>query len=229
MFSLIVSIINNNLVMVLNKTISYAVYDWENNIKELISLDLTVADKTSAYVVHRALIAQQTSSRQGSASTKTRSEVRGGGRKPWKQKGTGKARAGSNRSPLWKGGGVIFGPKPTVNYIKKINQKEMQLALRSVLLNKFNNTLIVENFDTYFDTPSTKQVLQSLINWQLDIKSKILIIVKEKNYNLYLSVRNIPNIDIIAANNLNIMDLLNNKFLVITTEALKEIGDIYNG
>ena len=214
--------------MGLIRKINYPIFDWENSNQKSIDVDFIIAEKNAGYIVHRALVTQQASQRQGTASTKTRSEVKGGGKKPWKQKGTGKARAGSNRSPLWRGGGVIFGPKSDINYNKKINKKELQLALRTLLYNKSDKTVLVENFDTQFDQPSTKKVMCALKNWGLDLGNKILIIVAKKNYNLYLSTRNIPNVDIIAANNLNVIDLLKNKFLLITTDALDKINEVYN-
>nr|UNJ16380.1 ribosomal protein L4 [Boldiaceae sp.] len=214
--------------MALQTIVKYNVYDWHNNHQDEIALNLNIADTNSAYIVHRALVAQRASQRQGTASTKTRSQVRGGGRKPWKQKGTGKARAGSNRSPLWRGGGVIFGPSADINYNKKINRKELQLALRTVLYNKYNNTLIVRNFNDHFNKPSTKKILGAFKTWQLNLDSKILVIVDNKTSNLYLSIRNLLNVNIIAANNLNVIDLLNHNFLVITTDALLKINEVYN-
>nr|YP_009369894.1 50S ribosomal protein L4 [Boldia erythrosiphon]ARO90582.1 50S ribosomal protein L4 [Boldia erythrosiphon] len=214
--------------MVLQTTVIYNVHDLESSYQHKITLNLSIADAKAAYVVHRALVAQRTSQRQGTSSSKTRSEVRGGGRKPWKQKGTGKARVGSNRSPLWRGGGVVFGPSSDINYNKKINQKELQLALRTVLYNKYNNILVVKQFDASFNNPSTKKILSIFKIWKIDLNSKILLIVNTKNLNLYLSIRNLPNINIIAANNLNVIDLLNHNLVVITTDALLKINEVYN-
>ena len=110
-------------------------------------LKLNVAETSGNYLLHKDILRHSNSQKQGTVSTKTRSEVRGGGRKPWQQKGSGRARAGSNRSPLWKGGGVIFGPKPKVTVLK-LNKKERRLALQTLLYNKKNSILIIENFET---------------------------------------------------------------------------------
>lgn len=181
------------------------------------------------YVVHRALVRQLNIKRQGNAHTKTRSEVRGGGKKPWKQKGTGRARAGSIRSPLWKGGGVIFGPRKR-QYITKINKKEKQLALRTLMYNKFKKTIIIENINDYFHIPNTKLVLKLIKNFGLDItkKERLLIIVNQKNKNLYLSVRNLINIELISADQLNVLALIKADRLLITIDALNKIHTRYN-
>src|SRR6056300_1559906 len=119
-------------------------------------LQLSVLEKSGNYLLHKDLLRHYNSQRQGTVSTKTRSEVRGGGRKPWRQKGTGRARAGSNRSPLWKGGGVIFRPKPrTVSF--KLNKKERQLTLQTLLYNKRNNILVIENFENKITEEKTKK------------------------------------------------------------------------
>merc|ERR1712232_965806 len=110
-------------------------------------LELTVLENSGNYLIHKDIVRQQIQQKQGTVSTKTRSEVRGGGRKPWRQKGTGRARAGSNRSPLWKGGGVIFGPKPKT-IVKKLNKKERNLALQTLLYNKRNSILIIDNLES---------------------------------------------------------------------------------
>lgn len=127
-------------------------------------LTLNVLEESGNYLLHKDLLRHSSLNRQGTVSTKTRSEVRGGGRKPWQQKGTGRARAGSNRSPLWKGGGVIFGPKPkTVSF--KLNKKERRLALQTLLYNKKNNIVIIENLEdavTEFKTKSFFNHLQQL-------------------------------------------------------------------
>ena len=140
--------------MTVQKFIKYSPFDI--NGKQLDSkteLELNVLETSGNYLLHRDLLRHFNSQRQGTVSTKTRSEVRGGGRKPWRQKGTGKARAGSNRSPLWKGGGVIFGPKPK-KILLKLNKKERRLALQTLLYNKKNNIVIIDNsFTTPFSVP----------------------------------------------------------------------------
>nr|YP_010337180.1 ribosomal protein L4 [Pseudoerythrocladia kornmannii]QUE28261.1 ribosomal protein L4 [Pseudoerythrocladia kornmannii]UNJ16765.1 ribosomal protein L4 [Pseudoerythrocladia kornmannii] len=214
--------------MTCQQTIDYKVLNWSNEEIGEEQLTLNIAEKTANYVVHRALIAQRSQRRNNTASTKTRSEVRGGGRKPWKQKGTGRARAGSNRSPLWRGGGVIFGPRNTINYDKKINQKESQLAIRTVLFNKKTETTIVNSFESEFSIPSTKNLLQAIKKWGISEKQKILIICKHKTSNLYLSTRNLQNVNIISCNSLNTIDLLNAQHLIITVDSLAAIKEVYN-
>jgi len=131
-------------------------------------LTLSVLEKSGNYLLHKDLLRHQNSQRQGTVSTKTRSEVRGGGRKPWKQKGTGRARAGSNRSPLWKGGGVIFGPKPkTVS--SKLNKKERRLALQTLLYNKKNNILIIDNLENELTESKTKNFLKICTDCGIDL------------------------------------------------------------
>nr|YP_010155999.1 50S ribosomal protein L4 [Cumathamnion serrulatum]QQY85314.1 50S ribosomal protein L4 [Cumathamnion serrulatum] len=181
------------------------------------------------YVIHRALKNQQHKKRQGNANTKTRSEVRGGGRKPWKQKGTGRARAGSTRSPLWKGGGVTFGPKNKI-YQSKINKKEKKLAIKSLIYNKFKQTNIVDILLNKLDKPNTKFVLNEFKKSGIilqDSKIKILLIIKESNKILYLSIRNLPNIELITAENLNVLSLIQANKILITSEALNKISEIY--
>nr|YP_010338787.1 ribosomal protein L4 [Glaucosphaera vacuolata]UNJ18737.1 ribosomal protein L4 [Glaucosphaera vacuolata] len=216
--------------MTVKTHLEYPVYTWTGMVDKQIVLDCKIEQQNSSHIVHRALIKQMANQRNGTASTKTRSEVRGGGKKPWKQKGTGKARAGSIRSPLWRGGGVIFGPKLR-SYRKKINRKEWRLALFTALYYKRHNTTIVENFDPIFKVPKTSLFINNLSNWNIPKDHKILIIIDKKNdhnINVYLSVRNLPKVNIINANNLNIIDILAAENLIITLDALKTIKEVYN-
>ena len=203
--------------------------DLEN--KHLHNINLKMSDniKQNMYIIHRVIQQQLTLKRLGNANTKTRSEVRGGGRKPWKQKGTGRARAGSIRSPLWKGGGVIFGPK-TKQYNYKINKKEKQLAIRILLHNKHANTIVTNKLLDQITKPKTKTIIEILHNLglQTNKKQKILIITNKKTPELYLSIRNLPNIDIIAADNLNSLSLIKADKILLTIDSLKKIEDIYN-
>ena len=216
--------------MIIKKELNYNIVS--NNRSEQKKIILHIQDNltNSMHVIHRAAIKQLTQKRHGNASTKTRSEIRGGGKKPWKQKGTGKARAGSIRSPLWKGGGVIFGPK-SKRYIKKINKKENQLALRTIIANKFRNTIITDNFVKPLEVPSTQMILKIIKDLGLNIKkqNKILIITDKKDINLFLSIRNLKNINLIAADQINIISLLGADKLIITTNGLNKIEKIYNG
>nr|YP_009296151.1 ribosomal protein L4 [Schizymenia dubyi]AOM65086.1 ribosomal protein L4 [Schizymenia dubyi] len=207
-------------------------YQKNSDISDQKTIILKVKDnpKEGMYIIHRALIKQLNEQRLGNAQTKTRSEVRGGGKKPWKQKGTGRARAGSIRSPLWKGGGVIFGPKAK-RYNTKINKKEKQLALRTLIYNKFKQTLIVQEFAQFLIEPNTKLFLKEIKDFGVNInkREKLLIITKTKPNSLYLSVRNISNVELIAADQLNILALIKANKLLITVDALDTIQKIYNG
>lgn len=176
------------------------------------------------HVMHMALRRQLNNARSGNACTKTRAEVSGGGRKPWKQKGTGRARAGSIRSPLFAGGGVIFGPKPR-SYAFDMPQKARRLALRSALSARLDNTVLVQDFSEIKEA-KTKLVAESLK--ALNVSGKILIIANVKaaeNGQLELAARNLPNVKIILPSNLNVKDLLEADSLVITEEAIKEITE----
>jgi large subunit ribosomal protein L4 len=204
------------------------VKNWEGEEAGTASLDLQVAKEESAsHIVHRALVRQMNNARQGTASTKTRAEVRGGGRKPWRQKGTGRARAGSNRSPLWRGGGVIFGPKPR-DYSVKMNRKERRLALRTALQGRIDDLVVVEGFEDKFSRPKTSELLNAIARWGLDPNAKILLVIAERQELVYLSARNIENVKLITAVNLNVHDLLNADRLVITSPALEAIQEVYS-
>jgi large subunit ribosomal protein L4 len=203
------------------------VKDWQGADTGTASLELKVAKaETSAAVVHRALIRQLANARQGTVSTKTRAEVRGGGRKPWRQKGTGRARAGSNRSPLWRGGGVIFGPKPR-DYSVKMNRKERRLALRTAFQSRVENLIVVEDFASNLARPKTKELVQAMTRWGVEPEAKVLMIVAERNENVYLSARNVANLRLISANNLNIFDLLHADHIIATASAITKIQEVY--
>lgn len=203
------------------------VKDWQGAEAGTAALDLRVAKENSAaHVVHRALVRQLANARQGTASTKTRAEVSGGGRKPWRQKGTGRARAGSNRSPLWRGGGVIFGPKPR-DYTIKMNKKERRLALRTALQSRVADLIVVEDFADQLPRPKTKELAQAMLRWGVEQDAKVLLILPERTEMIYLSARNIGKLKLIAANNLNIFDLLHADRIVTTTAALTKIQEVY--
>lgn len=217
--------------MITEKFLSYDIISETTQIEDTKKKHITlkISDNKSMYIIHRALIQQLQNNRQKKANTKTRSEVKGGGRKPWKQKGSGKARAGSIRSPLWRGGGVIFGPKTQKHNIK-INKKEKQLALRTLLYNKFNDTIIVSHYFEICNKPSTKYILQKIYTLGIDImkNKKILIITHSQNTNLYLSIRNLKNIQLINVNQIHILALLKAEKIIMTTNALEKINEIYN-
>lgn len=191
-------------------------------------LQLTVLEKSGNYLLHKDLLRHYTSQNQGTVSTKTRSEVRGGGRKPWKQKGTGRARAGSNRSPLWKGGGVIFGPKPRALSVK-LNKKERRLALQTLLYNKKNNLLVIENLESALTEAKTKNFVDICSKCNINLDQKILVIVSEKTVPLKLATQNIANVELILASNLNTLSLLKAKQIILTPLALNDIKEMYCG
>ena len=173
--------------------------------------------------VHQVVVAQLANKRQGNQSTLTRAEVSGGGIKPWRQKGTGRARQGSTRSPQWTHGGVVFAPKPR-EYRISTPRSMRKVAMKSVLTSKVveNEIIVLESLD--FDAPKTKDVIKMLK--ALDVK-KALIVVAESNENVYKSARNIEGIDIIPVNNINIYDILKYEKFVITKEAVSKIEEVY--
>ena len=173
--------------------------------------------------VHQVVVAQLANKRQGNQSTLTRAEVSGGGIKPWRQKGTGRARQGSTRSPQWTHGGVVFAPKPR-DYRISTPRSMRKVAMKSVLTSKVveNEIIVLESLN--FDAPKTKDVIKMLK--ALDVK-KALIVVAESNENIYKSARNITGIDIIPVNNINIYDILKYEKFIITKEAVSKIEEVY--
>ena len=176
------------------------------------------------HVMHLALRRQLNNARQGSACAKTRAEVSGGGKKPWKQKGTGRARAGSLRSPLFAGGGVIFGPKPR-SYAFNMPQKARKLALKSALSARQDQLIVVKDFSTIAE-PKTKLMVSALKS--LNVSGKVLIVadtIAAENKFLELSARNIPSVKMILPSNLNVKDLLEADFVVLTEASVKDITE----
>ena len=189
-------------------------------------LKLNVLETSGNYLLHKDLLRHYNSQKQGTVSTKTRSEVRGGGRKPWQQKGTGRARAGSNRSPLWKGGGIIFGPKPR-KFSTKLNKKERRLALQTLLYNKKNSILILENLENELTEPKTKSFLQVCQNCGISLDRKLLVVVSKKTPSLKLATQNLKTVELISASNLNTLSLLKAKQIILTPAAMNDIKEIY--
>lgn len=189
--------------------------EFENNKKKRIAL------------IHKVFLSQLKTNRKYTASTKTKSEVRGGGRKPWRQKGTGQARAGSTRSPLWVGGGVSFGPKPRV-VNKKVNRKERKLAIISAFYLKSNQTKILNpdllEHSENFKTKSIEIFLKTL---NISKEEKTLIIVPEITKKLWLSLRNIPNVTLTLANCLNLKQLLNSNNILLSSNSVTLINETY--
>lgn len=213
--------------MNIQKFITYIPLDTDGNqLENSQKLELTILENSGNYLLHKDLLRHSSSQKQSTVSTKTRSEVRGGGRKPWRQKGTGRARAGSNRSPLWKGGGVIFGPKPKQTFLK-LNKKERQLALQTLLYNKKKNIIVIENLENQISVPKTKQFLKICQDCNISLNQKILVIVSKKTTPLKLSIQNLKNVELICASNLNTLSLLKAKQILLTTLAINDIKEIY--
>jgi large subunit ribosomal protein L4 len=203
------------------------VHDWQGKESGKASLDLKVAKETSAAdLLHRAVVRQLANARQGTASTLTRAEVAGGGRKPYKQKGTGRARQGSIRTPLKPGGGVVFGPKPR-NYELAMNRKERRLALRTALMSRVADIVAVKGFGSELDTPKTKEITAALGRFGIQADTKVLLILNNASEAVRLSVRNLEKVRLIAADQLNVFDLLHASKLVVSEEALAKIQEVY--
>ena len=176
-------------------------------------------------LIHQAVVSFMAASRQGSAKQKNRSEVRGGGKKPYRQKGTGRARAGTIRSPLWRGGGVTFAARPR-DYSKKLNKKMYRAAIKSIFSELVRQNRLVAIEKPVLEKPKTKEIASFLNEFSL---SKVLIIIDELDMNLYLSARNIPNVDVITVREINPVNLLKPQKVAVTSEALKQIEEWING
>jgi len=201
--------------------------DWQGNEAGKAALDLKVAKESSATdLVHRAVLRQLAHARQGTASTLTRAEVAGGGRKPYKQKGTGRARQGSIRTPLRPGGGVVFGPKPRT-YNLAMNRKERRLALRTALMSRVADIIVVEGFGADLDTPKTQAITAALARLGIEAGAKVLVILDNPSEVLRKSTRNLEKLKLIAADQLNVFDLLNASHLLVSKEALAKIQEVY--
>ncbi len=203
------------------------VLDWQGKEAGESSIDLKTAKESSAAdLLHRAVLRQQAHSRQGTASTLTRSEVRGGGRKPYKQKGTGRARQGSIRTPLRPGGGIVFGPKPR-KYNLEMNRKERRLALRTALMSRISDVKIIKDFGSKLEVPKTSEIVALFKRLGIDSDGKILIILNKPSEVIKRSIRNLEKIKLISADQLNVFDLLNANSLVIGEDALSTIKEVY--
>lgn len=201
-----------------------AVYDIANKQVGDIELDENIFGvEMNEPLLHQAVVMQLASQRLGTHSTKTRGFVRGGGRKPWKQKGTGRARSGSTRSPIWVGGGTVFGPHPR-SYAFSMPKKQRRLAIKCALSDKVQSGdfLVIDNLD--FGAPKTKNVVNMLKAFQID--KKALFIVCEEAENVEKSSRNIPGIKAIKNTGLNVYDILNHDKLFISKEAIKRIEEV---
>jgi large subunit ribosomal protein L4 len=208
-----------------SKMANVSVYNMEG--KEVGTMELSDAIfgvEINEHLVHMAVVQQLANNRQGTQKAKTRSEVSGGGRKPWRQKGTGHARQGSTRSPQWTGGGVVFAPVPR-DYSFKMNRKEKRTALKSVLTDKVaNNSLIVLD-KLSFDEIKTKNFVKVLDN--LKIEGKALVVLNENDQNVVMSAKNVPTAKTALTSTINVYDILNAKTLVLTQDAVKTIEEVY--
>ena len=175
-------------------------------------------------LVHQAVVSFMAGARQGSAKQKNRSEVRGGGKKPYRQKGTGRARAGTIRSPLWRGGGVTFAARPR-DFSKKINKKMYRAAIKSIFSELVRQNRLVAIEKPVLEKPKTKEIANFLKEFSL---SKVLIIIDELDMNLYLSARNIPNVDVITVKEINPVNLIKSHKVAVTSQALKQIEEWIN-
>ena len=201
-----------------------SVYNIEG--KEVGSLELNdevFGVEINEHLVHMAVVSQLANNRQGTQSAKTRAEVSGGGRKPWKQKGTGHARQGSTRSPQWTGGGVVFAPKPR-DYSFKMNRKEKRIALLSALTSRALEKKIVVLDDLRFDQIKTKAFTSVLNNLNLN---KALVVLNDNDKNVILSARNIPTVKVSLTNTINVYDILKYDTLVVTKAAVATIEEVY--
>ncbi|MCX7820923.1 MAG: 50S ribosomal protein L4 [Brevinematales bacterium] len=180
------------------------VFEFDNKVGEV---DLSVlTSKSSEAVVYRAVVATLANRRQGTASTLTKSEVRGGGKKPWRQKGLGRARAGSIRSPLWRGGGVIFGPKPR-DYSKKVNKKEKVLAYISVFTQHFNNGSLKIVKDFSVSSMKTKDFVKSYASYLKETEGRKVFVISEYDENILLATRNLPDVFVVSKDSLDLLPL----------------------
>ncbi|MDD7642352.1 MAG: 50S ribosomal protein L4 [bacterium] len=201
-----------------------AVYNMEG--KEVGKLDLNDAVfgvEVNEHLVHMAVLQQLANNRQGTQKAKTRSEVRGGGRKPWRQKGTGHARQGSTRAPQWTGGGVVFAPTPR-DYSFKINKKEKRAALKSALTSRVQENKLIVVDELKLDEIKTKQFAQVMKNLNVE---KALVVINENDQNIVMSAKNIPTVKVAQTNTINVFDILKYSTVVVTKAAVATIEEVY--
>ena len=201
-----------------------AVYNMEG--KEVGTLDLNDAVfgvEVNEHLVHMAVLQQLANNRQGTQKAKTRSEVRGGGRKPWRQKGTGHARQGSTRAPQWTGGGVVFAPVPR-DYSFKINKKEKRAALKSALTSRVQENKLIVVDELKLDEIKTKQFAQVMKNLNVD---KALVVINDNDQNIVMSAKNIPTVKVAQTNTINVFDILKYSTVVVTKAAVATIEEVY--
>ena len=201
-----------------------AVYNTEGKEVEKLELnDAVFGVEINEHLVHMAVVSQLANKRQGTQSAKTRAEVRGGGKKPWRQKGTGHARQGSTRSPQWTGGGVVFAPKPR-DYSIKLNKKEKAGAMKSVLTSKVNEEKFIVLDELKLDEIKTKKFVEVLNNLEV---SKALVVTKDNDQNVVMSAKNVANVKTALTNTINVYDILKYDTVVITKDAVATIEEVY--
>lgn len=201
-----------------------SVYNMEGKEVEQLELnDAIFGVEVNEHLMHMSVVNQLANKRQGTQSAKTRSEVRGGGAKPWRQKGTGRARQGSIRSPQWTGGGVVFAPKPR-DYSFKLNKKEKRAALKSALTSKVNGNKFIVVDDLKFDEIKTKNMKNVLGNLNVE---KALIVLNDNDKNVALSARNLPNVKTASTNTINVYDILKYDTFVVTKAAVATMEEVY--
>ncbi len=202
-----------------------SVYNMEGNEVGKIDLNDAVFGVTvNEHLVHLAVVQQLANNRQGTQKAKTRSEVSGGGRKPWRQKGTGHARQGSTRSPQWTGGGVVFAPVPR-DYSFKLNRKEKQAALRSALTDSVANNRLIVVDELKLDAIKTKDFAKVMTNLKAD--SKALVVLADNDQNVVLSARNLPEVQTTLTNQINVYDIMKAKTVVLTKAAVAKLEEVY--
>lgn len=203
---------------------SVAVYNIEGKEVEKLELnDSVFGVEINEHLVHKAVVTQLANRRQGTQSAKTRSEVSGGGRKPWRQKGTGHARQGSTRSPQWTGGGVVFAPKPR-DYSLKMNKREKQIAMKSVLSSKVQDDKLVVVDEFKMDEIKTRRFIEIMNNLKAQ---KALVVTKDKDQNVICSANNVPTVKTATTNEINVYDILKYDTLVLTKDAVAAIEEVY--
>ncbi|MDR2044401.1 MAG: 50S ribosomal protein L4 [Clostridium sp.] len=201
-----------------------SVYNMEGKEIDTIELsDEVFGAKINEHLVHMAVVQQLANNRQGTQKAKTRAEVSGGGRKPWKQKGTGHARQGSIRAPQWKGGGVVFAPVPR-DYSFKINKKEKRAALKAALTDKVQGEKLIVLDELKLDEAKTRNFLRIMKNLNV---TKGLVVTQEADHNVFLSARNLPDIQTAMVNTINVYDILKAQVLVVTKDAVRKIEEVY--
>ncbi len=201
-----------------------SVYNMEGKQIDTIELsDAVFGVEVNEHLVHMAVVQQLANNRQGTQKAKTRSEVSGGGRKPWRQKGTGHARQGSIRAPQWTGGGVVFAPVPR-DYSFKLNKKEKRAALKSALTDKLANAKLIVVDELKFDTVKTKNFAQVMSNLEVN---NGLVVVNENDTNVMMSARNIPTVKMALPNTINVYDIMKAGKVVLTKDAVKTIEEVY--